>query len=179
MVLQSLQVLFYFSVSYDGNALNQPGGNASWSNQQNIDFNAGSSIQFVLSNQFAFSGTPTTADLCVSIDQVLTAGNLVTNNGANKSSCSSITTDYAASTANITATKPHVFVSNQTLNVQFSQAQINTNLSIVNLTGQVVKNITAQGGNMQVDISGLNTGIYILTSKSDKGEVTAQKFMIQ
>ena len=68
-----------------------------------------------------------------------------------------------------------------TLNIKLPEGDIeNTEISVVNLTGQQMLQLENNGNHqLQADISGLAPGIYFLTIKSNSGEFTTKRFIKQ
>ena len=167
---------YYFSVTHDGSGIG-----SNWATTENLPFDGGTTKQMTLSTTHVFSGAPKTADLCISLDNTVEVGTTVpvSNTDANKQNCKSITTDYAASIATTDKQVERVYLNNDVLNVEFSQFQENLSMNIINLTGQVVATTTTSGSYTTMDVSALNAGIYILTTKSKNGEVSSKKFMIR
>ena len=77
----------------------------------------------------------------------------------------------------------HVFFSNtaKQLNVNFSDAvKGNVELHITSLSGQTVKKmiVNANGQTQRIDLSDVNSGLYMVNMYMANGEVDSKKFVI-
>ena len=72
---------------------------------------------------------------------------------------------------------PNPASSVMTLDVAYDIRWIGTTLSVTNLQGQLVMQLTISSKAQKIDISQLRTGMYILSGKKSDGSVIKQKFM--
>jgi hypothetical protein len=72
---------------------------------------------------------------------------------------------------------PNPASSSMTLDVAYDIRWIGTTLSVTNLQGQLVMQLTINSKAQRIDISQLRSGMYILSGKKDDGSVIKQKFM--
>lgn len=173
--------VYYFTVTLDGQAMEHPITGTQWFSSQSIALTAGSTLSFILATNYEFEGQPRTAEMCVSLTNVIDqAAQFYTNVSSNLSMCNTLDLDWAASVNSPVSTVEKMYYANNLLNMNFGiENRGEVELNVMNITGQrVATTVALANGQFQWDLANLRPGLYIVTIKDKNGNESAQKFFV-
>ena len=173
--------VYYFTVTLDGNGMTHPITGSQWFSSQSIALTAGSTLTFILATNYEFDGEPRSAEMCVSLTNVIDpSANFYTNVSGSLSACNTLDLDWAASVEAPVAPIENIYYANNTLNMNFGlENKGEVELSVMNITGQrVARTVALANGQFQWDVNALRPGLYIVTIKDENGNESAHKFFV-
>ena len=153
-----------------------------------LEMKPGDTQDFILTQTYGAKIDPGKGTLCVKLTQIFDVSVLPPvfygNNDQNAELCQEFTFAWPLSVSNVQVTSiSSIKTDGSIMTVTGKNLSNQTQIQIMNVTGQVLKTVTASNAGQEfakrIDISDLTSGLYIVTIQSENGATAAKKVFIQ